>query len=137
MKKRLVSAGVRTCFATFTDVYGIPKAKATPIDSFEHMCEGSGHIGAGSDITGPQPPHLLEIQLSTCCSRPTADEWSWSGCWQAWMHSVSVPQPLLKQSMSALQSVSDAHRMRTLPQESHMQLLQVSSPEYPVTLMPA
>ncbi len=41
MKKRLVDAGVRTCFATFVDVYGIPKSKATPIESFEHMCEGS------------------------------------------------------------------------------------------------
>ena len=29
-KKKLLEAGVKTCFATFVDIHGIPKAKATP-----------------------------------------------------------------------------------------------------------
>jgi hypothetical protein len=41
LKARLLEAGVKTCFATFVDVYGVPKAKATPIESFDHMCNGS------------------------------------------------------------------------------------------------
>ena len=65
VKKRLVAAGVRTCFATFTDVYGIPKAKATPIDSFEHMCEGSElyTVGAceGLGLVGPQEDECATV----------------------------------------------------------------------------
>jgi hypothetical protein len=41
LKARLVEAGVKSCFATFVDVYGIPKSKQTPIEAFEHMCDGS------------------------------------------------------------------------------------------------
>jgi glutamine synthetase len=58
VEQRLRKAGVRTCFATFVDVHGIPKAKATPIDSFSHMCEGSElyTVGAceGLGLVGPQ-----------------------------------------------------------------------------------
>ena len=65
VKKRLVDAGVRTCFATFTDVHGIPKAKATPIDAFEHMCEGSElyTVGAceGLGLVGPQEDECATV----------------------------------------------------------------------------
>jgi glutamine synthetase len=65
VKKRLIDAGVRTCFATFTDVYGIPKAKATPIDAFEHMCEGSElyTVGAceGLGLVGPQEDECATV----------------------------------------------------------------------------
>jgi glutamine synthetase len=65
LKNRLVGAGVRTCYATFTDVYGIPKAKATPIDSFEHMCEGSElyTVGAceGLGLVGPQEDECATV----------------------------------------------------------------------------
>jgi hypothetical protein len=37
VKKSLLAAGVRNCFATFVDVYGIPKSNATPIESFERV----------------------------------------------------------------------------------------------------
>jgi hypothetical protein len=37
IKKKLLDAGVRSCFATFVDVHGIPKAKATPVQAFEHQ----------------------------------------------------------------------------------------------------
>src|SRR5882724_2562996 len=65
LKKRLVGEGVRTCFATFVDVYGIPKAKATPIESFEHMCEGSElyTVGAceGLGLVGPQEDECATV----------------------------------------------------------------------------
>jgi glutamine synthetase len=65
VKTRLVEAGVRTCFATFVDVYGIPKAKATPIESFEHMCEGSElyTVGAceGLGLVGPQEDECATV----------------------------------------------------------------------------
>jgi hypothetical protein len=37
LKARLVEAGVKSCLATFVDVHGVPKAKLTPIEAFEHM----------------------------------------------------------------------------------------------------
>jgi glutamine synthetase len=65
VKKRLHSAGVRTCFATFVDVYGIPKAKATPLEAFEHMCEGSElyTVGAceGLGLVGPQEDECATV----------------------------------------------------------------------------
>ena len=32
VRGRLAKAGVTSCLATFVDVYGVPKAKVTPID---------------------------------------------------------------------------------------------------------
>jgi glutamine synthetase len=65
VKERLVEAGVRTCFATFVDVYGIPKAKATPIESFEHMCDGTElyTVGAveGLGLVGPHEDECATI----------------------------------------------------------------------------
>jgi glutamine synthetase len=57
LKSRLVDAGVKSCFATFVDVHGIPKSKQTPIDAFEHLCDGSelNTVGAceGLGLAGP------------------------------------------------------------------------------------
>ncbi|HEY8946718.1 MAG TPA: hypothetical protein VIM73_20890 [Polyangiaceae bacterium] len=65
VRKRLVSAGVRTCFATFVDVHGIPKSKATPIEAFEHMCEGSElyTVGAleGLGLVGPHEDECATV----------------------------------------------------------------------------
>jgi glutamine synthetase len=81
-KKRLVDAGVQKCFAAFVDVYGIPKAKATPIESFEHMCEGSElyTVGAceGLGLVGPQEDE--------CATVPDLDSgvvlpWDGSAAW--------------------------------------------------------
>ena len=57
IKKQLVDAGVRTCFATFVDIHGIPKAKATPIQSFEKMCNGQElyTVGAVEGLGLPDP----------------------------------------------------------------------------------
>jgi glutamine synthetase len=82
VKKRLLSAGVQTCFATFVDVYGIPKAKATPIEAFEHMCEGSElyTVGAleGLGLVGPQEDECAAVpDLDTSVVLP----WDKSVAW--------------------------------------------------------
>ena len=85
LKRRLVDAGVRACFATFVDVHGIPKSKATPIDAFEHMCEGSElyTVGAveGLGLVGPQEDECAAVpDLDTLTILP----------WErghAWFHS--------------------------------------------------
>jgi glutamine synthetase len=65
LKSRLVEAGVKSCFATFVDVYGIPKSKQTPIDAFEHMCDGSElyTVGAceGLGLAGPQEDECATV----------------------------------------------------------------------------
>lgn len=65
LKEELIRAGVRTCLATFVDVYGIPKAKSTPIEAFEHMCEGSElyTVGAveGLGLAGPQEDECATV----------------------------------------------------------------------------
>jgi glutamine synthetase len=65
VKKRLHAAGVRSCFATFVDVHGIPKAKATPFGAFEHMCEGSElyTVGAceGLGLVGPHEDECAAV----------------------------------------------------------------------------
>src|SRR5262249_5638441 len=82
MKRRLVEAGVRTCFATFVDVYGIPKAKATPIESFEHMCDGSElyTVGAveGLGLVGPQEDECATVpDLSSAIVLPWDKTQAW------------------------------------------------------------
>jgi glutamine synthetase len=56
---------VKSCFATFVDVYGIPKSKQTPIDAFEHMCDGSElyTVGAveGLGLAGPQEDECATV----------------------------------------------------------------------------
>ena len=64
-KRRLVDAGVKFCYATYVDVHGIPKAKATPIDQFEKMC--AGHelytVGAleGMGLAGPHEDECATV----------------------------------------------------------------------------
>jgi glutamine synthetase len=82
MKRRLVDAGVRTCFATFVDVYGIPKSKATPIESFEHMCDGSElyTVGAveGLGLVGPQEDECATVpDLDTLTILPWDHRHAW------------------------------------------------------------
>lgn len=65
LKQRLLDAGVKSCFATFVDVYGIPKAKQTPIEAFEHLCDGSElyTVGAveGLGLAGPQEDECATV----------------------------------------------------------------------------
>lgn len=69
VKRDLLDRGVETCFATYVDVYGIPKAKATPIDSFEKMCAGKELYTVGAvDGLGLAGPHEDE-----CATVPDLD----------------------------------------------------------------
>ncbi len=65
LKARLIEQGVIDCVATFVDVYGIPKAKVTPIESFEHLCEGSElyTVGAveGLGLAGPHEDECATV----------------------------------------------------------------------------
>jgi len=82
LKQRLVDAGVKSCFATFVDIYGIPKAKQTPIDAFEHMCDGSElyTVGAveGLGLAGPQEDECATVpDLASAVVLP----WDKTRCW--------------------------------------------------------
>ncbi|HEX7450919.1 MAG TPA: hypothetical protein VF294_01460, partial [Polyangiaceae bacterium] len=65
VKSRLQHAGVKSCLATFVDIHGIPKSKLTPIDSFEHLCDGSElyTVGAveGLGLAGPQEDECATV----------------------------------------------------------------------------
>lgn len=65
VKSRLLEAGVKSCFATFVDVHGIPKSKQTPMEAFEHMCDGSElyTVGAveGLGLAGPQEDECATV----------------------------------------------------------------------------
>ena len=64
-KRDLVARGVQYCMATYVDVHGVPKAKATPIDSFEKMARGSElfTVGAmeGMGLVGPQKDECAAV----------------------------------------------------------------------------
>jgi glutamine synthetase len=81
-KRKLVEAGVHTCFATFVDIHGIPKAKATPIECFEHMCDGSElyTVGAveGLGLVGPQEDECATVpDLDTATIAPWDRTMAW------------------------------------------------------------
>ena len=65
VRGKLAKAGVKSCLATFVDVYGVPKAKVTPIEAFEHMCDGSElyTVGAceGLGLAGPQEDECATV----------------------------------------------------------------------------
>src|SRR4051812_22954782 len=65
VKGRLFDEGVKSCLATFVDIYGIPKAKVTPLESFEHLCDGSElyTVGAveGLGLAGPQEDECATV----------------------------------------------------------------------------
>jgi len=64
-RKTLDEAGVRTCFAAFVDIHGVPKAKATPISAFEKMCNGQElyTVGAneGLGLAGPHEDECATV----------------------------------------------------------------------------
>jgi glutamine synthetase len=64
-RKTLEKAGVRTCFAAFVDIHGVPKAKATPIKAFEKMCNGQElyTVGAneGLGLAGPHEDECATV----------------------------------------------------------------------------
>ena len=105
--RELLDAGVRTCYATFVDVHGIPKAKATPIQSFEKMCNGQELYTVGAvEGLGLAGPHEDE-----CATVPDLDSMvilPWDNT-QAWFSSDlyyhgkpyhNDPRSLLKKLMA-------------------------------------
>ena len=55
-RDELKAAGIRYCLAAYTDVHGVGKAKAVPIDHFSHMMRGSElFTGAALDGLGQEP----------------------------------------------------------------------------------
>ena len=65
VKRRLVEEGVRFCVAVFCDVHGVPKAKVTPIESFEDVWGGAElyTVGAleGLGLVGPHEDECATI----------------------------------------------------------------------------
>lgn len=94
-KKRLEAAGVEYCTASYVDVHGIPKAKITPIDHFEEMCEGGElfTVGAveGMGLVGPQEDECAIVpDLDTAVVLP----WDRSQAWltgDLWHHGALYP----------------------------------------------
>ncbi len=64
-KAQLEAAGVTRCLAAWTDVYGAPKAKVTPVSCFEKMCAGAElyTVGAveGMGLNGPHEDECAAV----------------------------------------------------------------------------
>lgn len=80
----LRAQGVEQVMAVFVDVYGIPKAKATPIGAFEKLCKGAELYTVGAcEGLGLAGPHEDE-----CATVPDLDSlivcpWDNSKAWMA------------------------------------------------------
>lgn len=82
LKKKLLDAGVKYCYASYVDIHGVPKAKCTPIDKFEKMCSGSElfTVGAleGMGLTGPQEDECAAVpDLDSCTIFPWDKTQAW------------------------------------------------------------
>ncbi len=85
LKHELLDAGVKHCFGVYVDVYGSPKAKATPLSAFEKMCKGAElyTVGAveGLGLVGPHEDECAAVpDLDTMTLLP------WDRT-KAWFHS--------------------------------------------------
>lgn len=81
-KRELASRGVEYCLATYVDVHGIPKAKVTPLSSFEKMAHGSElfTVGAmdGMGLVGPQNDECAAVpDLSSLVVLPWDKRFAW------------------------------------------------------------
>jgi len=107
VKEQLVAAGVRTCFASFVDIHGVPKAKATPLAAFEKMCDGQElyTVGANEGL-GLAGPHEDE-----CATVPDLDSlvvlpWDSTQAWfsaDLYYHGAPYandPRGILKRAMA-------------------------------------
>lgn len=78
----LAKRGVTTCYAVFVDINGVPKSKATPVDAFEHLCDGHElyTVGAneGLGLAGPQEDEcatLPDLDSLVVCPWDTTQAW--------------------------------------------------------------
>ena len=88
-KRELMSKGVRYCLATYVDVHGVPKAKTSPIDTFEKMVRGSElfTVGAmeGMGLVGPQEDECAAVpDLSSMMILPWDKRFAWFALKQTW-----------------------------------------------------
>ncbi|MEM9280495.1 MAG: glutamine synthetase [Verrucomicrobiota bacterium] len=64
-REKLEAAGIEFCLSTYVDIHGVPKAKVTPIGSFEKMAHGSElfTLGAmeGMGLVGPQEDEAAAV----------------------------------------------------------------------------
>lgn len=82
VKQRLISAGVKYCYATFVDIHGVPKSKITPLASFESMCNGHElyTVGAneGLGLAGPHEDECATVpDLDSCIIPPWNNTKAW------------------------------------------------------------
>lgn len=82
--RKLGAEGVKTCYAVFVDINGVPKSKATPIEAFEHLCDGHElyTVGAneGLGLAGPQ-----EDECATLPDLDSLTVFPWDKS-QAWLN---------------------------------------------------
>ena len=81
-KTKLIAKNVEYCLATYVDVHGIPKAKVSPIASFDKMVHGSElfTVGAldGMGLVGPQQDECAAIpDLSSLIILPWDKRFAW------------------------------------------------------------
>src|SRR5258708_1199433 len=81
-KRELMSKGVQYCLATYVDVHGVPKAKTSPIASFEKMARGSElfTVGAmeGMGLAGPQEDECAAVpDLGSMIILPWDKRFAW------------------------------------------------------------
>jgi glutamine synthetase len=81
-KRELMAKGVQYCLATYVDVHGVPKAKTSPIESFEKMARGSElfTVGAmeGMGLIGPQEDECAAIpDLASMVILPWDKRFAW------------------------------------------------------------
>jgi glutamine synthetase len=81
-KRELMSKGVQYCLATYVDVHGVPKAKTSPIASFEKVARGSElfTVGAmeGMGLVGPQEDECAAVpDLGSMIILPWDKRFAW------------------------------------------------------------
>ncbi len=95
LKKELIAAGVKYCYASYVDVHGMPKAKCTPIGKFEKMCRGSElfTVGAleGLGLVGPHEDECAAVpDLDSCTIFPWDSTQAW---FTGQLHYHGAPYP--------------------------------------------
>jgi glutamine synthetase len=81
VRDRLAAAGVRYCLAAYTDVHGVGKAKAVPLDHLESMVGGSElFTGAALDGLG-QGPKDDELAVMPSLERAVQLPWQPEMAW--------------------------------------------------------
>jgi glutamine synthetase len=94
-RDELHAAGVRYCLSAYTDVHGVPKAKAVPIEHFTRMMRGSElFTGAAIDGLG-QGPADDELSVWPDLDAVTVLPWEPTVAWApGYLHFHDEPYPM-------------------------------------------